>query len=130
MNDLTSLFNELTTSYAEFDNKQNKKNSANVRKLLMSLKIECATLRQSVLNQVKKKVVEPVASELQVEPVVEPVGPVEPVEPVEPVASELQVEPVAEPVGPEVIVKKEKKEKKEKKRKIEKMEKKTTIRFN
>lgn len=125
MNDLTSLFNELNSSYAEFDTKKNKKNSANVRKLLMSLKIECATLRQSVLNQVKKKVVEPVASELQVEPVVEPVG-----RPVEPVASELQVEPVVEPVGPEVIVKKEKQEKKEKKRKIDKVEKKTTVKFN
>ncbi len=80
---------------------------ATVRKLLMSIKIECATLRKTVLNQVKEKAV----------------GPVELVEPVSP--AELVVDEPAEPVPgstpevvPEVIEKKEKKQKKEKKRKL------------
>ena len=111
MNDITSLFNELNSSYAEFDTKKNKKNSANVRKILMSIKIECATLRQSILNQVKKKVVEPVASELQVE-ALRPVETIAPVEALRPVA---QVE---------------EKKKKEKKIKIDKVEKKTRVKFS
>ncbi len=115
MNNLTNLFNELTTSYAEFDAKQNKKNSAKVRKYLMNIKKECGHMRKSVLNVVKVEQPAPVVPVVQVVQVA----------PVEPVAAE-PVETV--PESTPAHVKKEKKDKK--KRKIEKIEKKTTIKFN
>ena len=72
MDNLQSLFNELNTSYAEFDLKQNKKNSSKVRKSLMAIKNQVGDMRKTVLVQSKEQLVRPTAGQLNPELLVRP----------------------------------------------------------
>ena len=118
MDNLQNLYNELTSSYAEFDAKQNKKNSAKVRKYLMDIKKHAGEMRKSVLVQSKQQLIRPTEEQVNSERLVTPT--------LEQLNPEMLIRPTPEQVSQNDPVENKKKEKK---RKIDKVQKKTTVKF-
>jgi hypothetical protein len=119
MDNLQNLMSELNSSYAEFDAKQNKKNSAKVRKYLMDIKKHAGEMRKTILVQSKEPLVRPTEEQLNSQRLVRPTP--------QQLNPEILVRPTPEEVNRNDPVEKKKKENK---RKLDKVNKKTTVKFN